>query len=130
GGGLPLGEIERLCGVDGVGVGAHLLLRHLAPDEIEQLTLLITQELLLPGGIARFPGRRSAADVAQLAQRAALETERPGVPIAREVDRATVRRPRRIGLGRRRLREPPLRTRALDEPEVALQHDDLAPQIR
>src|SRR2546421_3671193 len=54
-----------------------------------------------------------------------LEAERPGVPVAREVDRATVRGPRRIGLGRWRLGEAPLRARTLDEPEVALQNDDL-----
>jgi len=116
--------------VHGVGVGAHLLLRHLTPDEIEQLALLIPQKLLLPGGVAWLLGRRATADVAQLAQRAVLEAERPGVPVAREVDRATVRRPRRIGLGRRRLGELPLRPRTLDEPEVALQNDDLAAQIR
>src|SRR5947209_20437166 len=93
--------------MDGVGVSAHLLLRHLAPDEIEQLALLIAQELLLSGGVARLFGCRATTHVAQLAQRAVLETERPGVPLACEVNRSSVRRPRRIGLGRRRLGDPP-----------------------
>src|SRR5207247_5717436 len=75
-----------------VGVGPHPLFRHLTPDEVKQVALLIAQELPFPGGLTRRLGRGSAADVGQLAQRPVIETEGPGVALPREEDRAAIRR--------------------------------------
>ena len=114
----------------GVAVGAHALLGDLAPDEVEQLALLVAEKPLFPRRVGGRLRRGAAAHVGELALGAAVDVQRPGIPVPGEEHRAPVRRPPGIGLGAHRLGQPPLQTAAIHEPQIALEDDDLPRAVR